>query len=237
MQGIGRTGIRVVVRLCLAARRRLRTRGCTHIRTAWIAVPVTVTVTDQSSDRCTLRPGPVSSIIRAVSAGGVLFHLHYVPTTIRIRAIDLSTITRRRTTAKIYNAWMTRGSHGFRRMAWLAVLAMLLIAAVPTVSRVLAATIPAVGPALQQMCTAAGLKVVEVIPFGDERKAPAQPMTTVGDVCGYCLLSTPVPLILLLAFALLLHAPAPPAQRPCSLFLRLPRNLRGLGSQAPPLAL
>lgn len=132
---------------------------------------------------------------------------------------------------------MTRGSRSFRRMAWLAVLAMLLIAAVPTVSRVLAATMPTVGPALQQMCTAAGLKVVEVLPIGDEGTAPVQPMTTMGDVCGYCLLSTPVPVVVLLVFALLLRAPPPPTPRAYSLFLRLPRNLRGLGSQAPPLAL
>src|SRR5690606_39383505 len=163
-----------------------------------------------------------------------------LPRVTRIRVVCLvclSTIGRRRKAGWTYNGRMVRGSRSFRRMVWLAVVAMLLIAAVPTVSRVLAATVPAVGPALQQMCTAAGLKVVEVLPIGDEGAAPVQPVTTMGDVCGYCLLAVPVPVLLLLVFALLLHAPPPLAPRPCPLFLRLPRNLRGLGSQAPPLPL
>lgn len=135
-----------------------------------------------------------------------------------------------------YNARVTRSSASFRRMAWLALAAVVLSLAMPTASRVLAAVAPGTAPVLMEMCTAAGTKLVDVSPFlGDE--TPAPPMPAMTEACDYCVLVPPLTLALALLFLLLLHLPQSPLRRRYVFFPNPLRNLRGLGSQAPPIAL
>lgn len=135
-----------------------------------------------------------------------------------------------------YNMCMTRGSGGFRRMASLAFMAALLAVAAPTVSRTLAVVTHGAVPTLVEMCTAAGLKLVDVSPLKGDEQAPTPSKTTMDDACGYCALAAVLPLVLVLLSGLL-ACPAPISSlRSCFPFLRQPRNMRGLGSQAPPIA-
>lgn len=122
-------------------------------------------------------------------------------------------------------------------MAWLALVAVLLTVAAPTISRALVATGAKVAPILMEMCTIAGTKLVDVSPYiaGED---PVRPMTSVmDDACGYCVLATPLPLVLLLLCLLGLRPPRTSTFRLYTALLPSPRNTRGLGSQAPPLAL
>jgi hypothetical protein len=121
-------------------------------------------------------------------------------------------------------------------MAWLALVAVLLMSAMPMVSRVLATTAQA-GPILMEMCTTAGRQLIDVSPFIPAAEQSVQPPTVMSDACGYCMLATPLPLVLLVLGLLGLVPTRPPVVRYYRLFLPLPRNLRGLGSQAPPRAL
>lgn len=131
---------------------------------------------------------------------------------------------------------MTRSSASFRRMAWLALVAALLALAMPTASRVIATLVPAVAPVLMEMCTTGGREVVDVSPFiADE--APARPEMSMTEACGYCVLATPLPLVVLLVCLLALWPARAPVARTYRVFARPVRNLRGLGAQAPPLAL
>lgn len=131
-------------------------------------------------------------------------------------------------------------------MARLALAAMLLVALAPTVSRTLPASAAPGGAVMRlvELCTTTGMQV---------RLLPAQPTTPAGhdggqpagqpdphaggDACGYCSLTVPPPVLLLLACALLALLPAAPAFRVRCVLPRSLRNLRGLGAQAPPLAL
>ena len=124
----------------------------------------------------------------------------------------------------------------FRRMAWLALVAVLLTVAAPTVSRVLASTLAKTAPVLMEMCTRVGSQLVDASPFiaGEQ---PDRPMTAMDDVCGYCVLATPLPVLLLLLCLLTLRPSLSATLRPYAALLRSPRNTRGLGSQAPPIAL
>ncbi|HRN61764.1 MAG TPA: DUF2946 family protein [Luteimonas sp.] len=132
---------------------------------------------------------------------------------------------------------MTRSTALFRRMAWLALAAALLATAMPTVSRALSVLLPQSVPVWMEMCTTAGTQLVDVSPFLGEQ-SPPQPQTGAVDACDYCVLATPLPLVLaLLAVCLLAPASRLPRLRATVPLLRSPRNLRGLGSQAPPLAL
>lgn len=121
-------------------------------------------------------------------------------------------------------------------MARLALVAVLLTVAVPTASRVISTLAPTLAPVLMEMCTTAGLQVrdVSAVLPGDE---PAPPPVAPMDACDYCVLSAPPPLLLLALLLLaLLPVRTPIAGRRLAL-PRPPRNLRGLGSQAPPLPL
>lgn len=132
---------------------------------------------------------------------------------------------------------MSRTSANFRRLAWLALVATLLMSAMPTVSRVLMATAPKAVPLLMEICTMAGRQLIDVSPFVAAEESPAQPSMVMMDACGYCVLATPLPLVLLLFCLLVLFPIRPPVVRDYLACLRWPRNARGLGSQAPPLAL
>lgn len=130
---------------------------------------------------------------------------------------------------------MARDSTAFRHMAVLALAAMLLVAVAPTVSRVLAATASKTGPVLMEMCTMAGLKLIDVSPFpGGTDDEPATPAAPMGPACDYCVLATPLPIVLLLLFALLPWAPRRLVFPAMSVAPRFRRNMRGLGGQAPP---
>ena len=130
---------------------------------------------------------------------------------------------------------MIRSSASFRRMAWLALLAALLALAVPTASRVVATLVPKLAPVLMEMCTTAGREVIDVAPF-IATEEPVRPAMSMTEACGYCVLATPLPLVLLL-FCLL--SPGPIRSQLAGVylvFLRSARNMRGLGSQGPPCA-
>lgn len=126
---------------------------------------------------------------------------------------------------------MNRSSASFRRMAWLALAAVVLSVAMPTASRFMAAASTA-APLLMEMCTAAGRQVMDVSAFAPTEQPP--PAMADMSACGYCVLATPLPLVLLLAGLLVLLRPQPPVVRRYLRRLRSPRNVRGLGAQAPP---
>jgi hypothetical protein len=139
--------------------------------------------------------------------------------------------------ASLYNGRMTRSSASFRRMACLALMAVLLSIVAPTASRVIAATASKAAPILMELCTTAGRQMLDVSPFIALEETPAQPSMETVDACGYCVLATPLPLVLLLFCLLALLPVRPPVVRYYLALLRSSRNTRGLGSQAPPLAL
>ncbi|TWG92825.1 Protein of unknown function (DUF2946) [Luteimonas sp. J16] len=131
---------------------------------------------------------------------------------------------------------MVRQSSTFRHLAVLALLAVLLSALAPTVSRAVAATTAKGAPILMEMCTVAGIKLVDVSPFiGAADEQPAPPASPMAPACDYCVLATPLLVVLALLLAALAWRPAPPADRRYALAQRPLRNLRGLGSQAPPV--
>lgn len=124
-------------------------------------------------------------------------------------------------------------------MAVVALLAMLMSAVAPSVSRVLASSAHQAAPLLLEMCTAAGLATIEVpapTGAGDDSGQPA-PRHAMDEACGYCFLVTSQPVFLLLLCLLALRAPMATTLRPATALLRPRRNSRGLGSQAPPIAL
>ena len=134
---------------------------------------------------------------------------------------------------------MNRTSVSFKRMAWLALVATVLAALMPTASRFFATTADHAAPVLHEMCTAAGIKLFDASPApAGGHDDPAAPMThAMDDACGYCVLATSLLLLLVLlaAWALMPQATLPLLHR--SARLKPNRNVRGLGSQAPPLAL
>lgn len=130
-------------------------------------------------------------------------------------------------------------------MTWLALVAVLLMSLMPTVSRVLAGASNAASgmQALVEMCTTGGLRWVDISSMvadariGQDDRNAGDHDGGIDDACGYCALSTPLTLLLLLFCALLAwlpRAPTPPRYRP---WLQPLRNTRGLGAQAPPLTL
>lgn len=127
-------------------------------------------------------------------------------------------------------------------MVRLALVAMLLVALAPTVSRTLAAG--ADGPAARavQMCTMTGLqtKVLTALSIvggamHHDRGDPATTPHDDGDACGYCSLVVPLPVLLVLLSGLLLPLLPAPVFHSRIVPVRVLRNLRGLGAQAPPL--
>lgn len=123
-----------------------------------------------------------------------------------------------------------------RPMMRLAMFATLLMALAPTISRTLDARSDGTGPVLMEMCTTAGLEVLDVSAFIGDVERP-RPSMAMDDACGYCTLaSLLLPILLLLYAALSWPAALLRPWRPAPFSRRL-RNLRGLGAQAPPVAL
>ncbi|TAH41407.1 MAG: DUF2946 domain-containing protein [Gammaproteobacteria bacterium] len=134
-----------------------------------------------------------------------------------------------------YNAHVIRSSSRFRHTAWLALAAALLIALAPAVSRILASHAGNASAYLVEMCTATGLKLVGLSsPIG--QSDPTPPMPSMDEACGYCVLTAP--LLLVVALLMVPHLRPAPAVGLHFYWLipHSPRNRRGLGSQAPPLA-
>ncbi|SBV37381.1 conserved exported hypothetical protein [uncultured Stenotrophomonas sp.] len=121
-------------------------------------------------------------------------------------------------------------------MLRLALLAALLMALAPAVSRGLADAGPRMLQGWAELCTASGLKWVDTGRQSPVEQAPFDKgHATMGGDCEYCQLASLLPLLLLFAcqaFPRLsggrLPLPAAPRRRP------LP-NLRGLGSRGPPV--
>ncbi|MCR6663236.1 MAG: DUF2946 family protein [Luteimonas sp.] len=125
------------------------------------------------------------------------------------------------------------------RMAPLALIAALLLALVPTASRIIASVAPAAQPILMELCTGAGTHTIDVSPFiaVEDPRPVATASSMTGEACGYCALLPPFALLLLSVVAWLPRTPRATPLHFVAPFLRWPRNLRGLGSQAPPIAL
>lgn len=123
-------------------------------------------------------------------------------------------------------------------MSRLAFIAVLLMAFAPAVSRW------AKGDALQQLmpgltgvCTAAGLKSVDVAAWLDgASKAPAPGHSAMDADCAYCTLLAGTVLLLLTLALLLPRIPANPIPSSLSLPFRSSSVFPGLGSRGPPLA-
>lgn len=125
-------------------------------------------------------------------------------------------------------------------MSRLAFIAVLLMAFAPVVSRwANGDALQQLMPGLTEICTAAGLKSVDVAasPRGDTSKLPAPDHAGMGADCAYCTLLAGTALLLLTLALLMpqvlanLFPVSPPLSfHPSSLF-------PGLGSRGPPLAL
>lgn len=117
-------------------------------------------------------------------------------------------------------------------MAWLALLATLLLALAPAASRALAAGGPP-ADGWVQLCTREGLQWLPA--RGPLPEDPAQPAATPHQDCDYCPLAggTPPPPRVVAGLA-----PLPPAHRPVppppAVVPHLFRGLSGLGSRGPP---
>ena len=132
---------------------------------------------------------------------------------------------------------MFRALHFQRPMTRLALIAVLMMALSPAVSRWIASSSTQWLPGLVELCTVQGLKLVDVSGFGgDPAKSPPPGHAMQAD-CAYCPLLAGAALLLLAAALLFPQAlasvlPARVASPPVfsSLF-------PGLGSRGPPLAL
>lgn len=115
--------------------------------------------------------------------------------------------------------------------------AVLLMSIAPTVSRLLLSVVSPHQPILMELCTTAGLKLIDVSSPNPNEESGTPAHATTDNACGYCVLATPLPL-LLLVIAILASWP-PVGRHLCryQVFLPSPRNMRGIGSQGPPLAL
>lgn len=124
-----------------------------------------------------------------------------------------------------------------RRMARLALAAMLLLACVPTLGRLLAGPASQDGGGWAQLCTVAGLQQVQLPGLADPfaPPPPSQPDWAMPDHCPYCpLLQGLVPLVAPTVVAAV--RPAPPLQ-PMHATPADPPDWwpTGLGSRGPPL--
>ena len=132
---------------------------------------------------------------------------------------------------------MFRAAHFQRSMARLALIAVLLMALSPAVSRWMTSNATQLLPGLVELCTVEGLKLVDVSGFGNGAdKSPAPGHAMEAD-CAYCPLLAGTALLLLAAMLLFPQALASllPAWLPSPpLFSSL---FPGLGSRGPPLAL
>ena len=131
---------------------------------------------------------------------------------------------------------MFRASHFQRPMARLALIAVLLVALSPVVSRWMASSATQWLPGLVELCTVEGLKLVEVSGFGSEVAKSPPPGHAMQADCAYCPLLAGAALLLLATLLLLPQVLASllPSRRPSPhLFSSL---FPGLGSRGPPLA-
>lgn len=129
-------------------------------------------------------------------------------------------------------------------MTRLALLAALLVAFAPAVSRMLAGHGALPASQLTELCTSAGLQLADVAAafanhttHGHEAPPTAPHHGEDGNVCDYCALAASLSLPLLA-----LHAIAPLPAATSEPLLPAPRlktiaNLRGLGGQGPPILL
>lgn len=129
-------------------------------------------------------------------------------------------------------------------MTRLALLAALLVAFAPAVSRMLVGHGALPAPQLTELCTSAGLQLADVAKafsnhatHGREAPPAAPHHGEDGNVCDYCTLAASLSLPLPA-----LHAIAPPPPAAGEPLLPAPRlkaiaNLRGLGGQGPPILL
>ena len=129
---------------------------------------------------------------------------------------------------------MFRALHFQRPMTRLALIAVLLMALSPAVSRWIASSSTQWLPGLVELCTVQGLKLVEVSGFGgDPAKSPPPGHAMQAD-CAYCPLLADAALLLaaallfpqVLASALPARAASPPV---------FSSSFPGLGSRGPPL--
>lgn len=117
----------------------------------------------------------------------------------------------------------------------IALIAMLLLAFVPTVSRMLASVGLATGGSWVELCTVTGLKWVQ-LPDGDA-PAPTPAAQPGGGDCAYCPLLNAVAVFALLLALLLPAAPRELLERFAPARRSTSRHPCGLGSRGPPLAL
>lgn len=123
-------------------------------------------------------------------------------------------------------------------MTRLALLAVLLMALAPSVGRMLAGAGTRVLEGWTELCTTDGLKWVDTgkqSPLG--KPSPGTGHASMGEDCAYCRLVDLLPLLVLFVLAALPRAPASRFALPAAPRLRVPQNLRGLGSRGPPLPL
>lgn len=136
-----------------------------------------------------------------------------------------------------------------RSMSRLAFIAVLLMALAPVVSRwAKGDSLQQLMPGLTEICTAAGLKSVDVAGWlgdGSSRtgissgtiKVPAPDPSGMGVDCAYCTLLAGTALLLLTLALLFPQVPAAVVSVSLPLFFRSSSVFPGLGSRGPPLAL
>lgn len=115
----------------------------------------------------------------------------------------------------------------------IALIAMLLLAFVPTASRLLASVGLATGGSWVELCTVTGLKWVQ-LPDGDSAPSHA---AQGGSDCAYCPMLNAVAVFALLVALLLPAAPRALLERFASAPRPRSHHPCGLGSRGPPLAL
>jgi hypothetical protein len=120
-------------------------------------------------------------------------------------------------------------------MTQLALLAVLLVALAPSVSRVLASGATQVLAGWNELCTTQGLKWVDTAASSPIKKSP-QPggMPMDGD-CAYCPLAASLPLVLLFLCLMFPRIAAGSGLSVAEPRRRATNNLRGLGGQGPPI--
>ena len=122
-------------------------------------------------------------------------------------------------------------------MLQLALLAALLMAFAPSITRWMASEGPQVLAGWTELCTTEGIQWVDTRAESPVGKSPLPDGMPMGPDCAYCTLAAALPL-LLLAIGLLFPRPAADV---IASVVTLPRarrlRLRGLGGQGPPVLL
>lgn len=126
-----------------------------------------------------------------------------------------------------------------RSLSRLAFIAVLLMAFAPAIGRwAKGDTLQQLIPGLTEICTAAGLKSVDVSAWlGSTSKVPAPDHSGMGVDCAYCTLLAGTALLLLTLALLFPRVLARPVPASLSFSFRSPSVFPGLGSRGPPLSL